>query len=130
MQIDPRKLGPTQMCRLLNSTPLGEVISERQLHRHRTRAGYRIGENKTVDLYRYVGWLVTERHALRSEVNTGSYDAMKEQARARNALLSLSGRDIGELPAVAKPDRKAQARAATLAALDAGPTLRAELVVI
>ena len=110
MQIDPRKLGPTQMCRLLNSTPLGEVISERQLHRHRTRAGYRIGENKTVDLYRYVGWLVTERHALRSEVNTG-YDAMKEQARFRNALLSQSGRDIGELPAVVNPQRKEQAAA-------------------
>jgi hypothetical protein len=33
--IDPRKLRPTELCRLLNATPLGEAISERQLHRHR-----------------------------------------------------------------------------------------------
>jgi hypothetical protein len=107
--IDPRNLGPTQMCRLLNSTPLGEVISERQLHRHRTRAGFRIGDDKKVDLYRYVGWLVAERHALRSEVGGSGYDALKEQARERNALLSRSGRDIGELPEVVDPGRKEQA---------------------
>ena len=29
------------LTRMLNSTPLGEVISERQLRRHRNRAGYR-----------------------------------------------------------------------------------------
>jgi hypothetical protein len=110
MAIDPRQLGPTQLCRLLNSTPLGEVISERQLHRHRTRAGFRIGDGRTVDLYRYLAWLVTQRHAEPAETGgpTG-YDALKEQARARNALLSLSGRDIGELPAVADPQRKAEA---------------------
>ena len=36
MAIDPRKLRPGELTRLLNSTPLGEVISERQLHRHRS----------------------------------------------------------------------------------------------
>ena len=41
-RIDPRSLKPSETCRLLNSTPLGEVINERQLHRHRTRAGFRI----------------------------------------------------------------------------------------
>ena len=50
MAIDPRKLRPSDLCRLLNSTPLGEVISERQLYRHRSRAGFRIGDGKTVDL--------------------------------------------------------------------------------
>ena len=110
MAIDPRQLGPTQLCRLLNSTPLGEVISERQLHRHRTRAGFRIGEGRTVDLFRYIGWLVAQRHAPKPDPEglTG-YDAMKEQARARNALLSLSGRDIGDLPTAINPERKQQA---------------------
>ena len=42
MAIDPRQLKPGELARLLNSTPLGEVISERQLHRHRTRAGFRV----------------------------------------------------------------------------------------
>ena len=110
MAIDPRQLGPTQLCRLLNSTPLGEVISERQLHRHRTRAGFRIGDGKHVDLFRYVAWLVAQRHAPKPQASGPSgYEAMKEQARARNALLSLSGRDIGELPAVVDPQRKQQA---------------------
>jgi len=108
--IDPRKLRPTQLVQLLNSTPLGEVISERQLHRHRSRAGLRIGDGKTVDLLRYTAWLVIERHKPKAEPEglTG-YEAMKERARARNAELSLSGRDIGELPAVVNAERKAQA---------------------
>src|SRR4051794_564023 len=110
MGIDARQLGPAQVCRLLNSTPLDEVINERQLHRHRTRAGFRIGDGKHIDLFRYIAWLVKERHAPKPESDgpTG-YDALKEQARARNALLSLSGRDIGELPAIVNPDRKALA---------------------
>ncbi len=41
---DPRKLRPAELCRLFNSTSLGEVISNRQLLRHRTRAGLRMGE--------------------------------------------------------------------------------------
>ncbi|HRQ75579.1 MAG TPA: phage terminase large subunit family protein [Phycisphaerales bacterium] len=110
MAIDPRKLKPSELCRLLNSTPLGEVISERQLHRHRTRAGYRIGDGRTVDLLRYAAWLASERHAPKAEPKdeglTG-YDAERERQRARAAALSHSGRDIGELPQVANSERKA-----------------------
>ncbi|HMQ16652.1 MAG TPA: phage terminase large subunit family protein, partial [Phycisphaerae bacterium] len=110
MAIDPRKLKPTEAVRLLNSTPLGEVLSERQLHRHRSRAGFRIGDDRTVDLLRYVAWLVLERHRPRPEPDglTG-YDAMKERAAQRNRELALLGRDIGELPPVVNPDRKARA---------------------
>ena len=110
MPIDPRKLKPTELVRLLNSTPLGEVISERQLHRHRSRAGFRIGDGRTVDLLRYVVWLVIERYRPRPEPEglTG-YEAMKDRARVRAEQLSLSGRDIGELPAIANADRKARA---------------------
>lgn len=67
MATDPRKLRPSELCRLLNSTPLGEVINERQLHRHRTRAGMRIGDARFVDLLRYVAWLIEVRHAPREE---------------------------------------------------------------
>ncbi len=57
MAIDPRNLRPGELCRLLNSTPLGTVINERQLYRHRNRAGYRLGDGNRVDLLRYVaGW--------------------------------------------------------------------------
>jgi hypothetical protein len=60
--IDPRKLRPGELCRLLNSTPLGEVINQGQLQRHRTRAGLRIGDARHVDLARYVAWLANVRH--------------------------------------------------------------------
>jgi hypothetical protein len=108
--IDPRKLRPSELVRLLHSTPLGEVVSERQLHRHRSRAGFRIGDGRTVDLARYVAWLVTERHRSRPQPEglTG-YAAHKDRARQRNLELSLSGRDIGERPAVVNAERKARA---------------------
>lgn len=55
-------LRPCDLTRLLNSTPLGEVISERQLHRHRERAEHRFVVNRQINLMAYVAWLVCERH--------------------------------------------------------------------
>ena len=109
MVLDPRKLRPSALCRLLNSTPLGEVISERQLYRHRQRAGNRIGDGKTVDLLRYCAWMHVVRHTPKPTSDVDPYERMKESARARNAALALAGRDIGELPAVENPDRKERA---------------------
>ena len=109
MALDPRQLRPTELVRLLNSTPLGEVISERQLLRHRSRAGFRIGDDRHVDLFRYVAWLVAVRHDPSPEPEGDPYDALKERARARSAALSLAGRDIGEIPAVVNPERRARA---------------------
>src|SRR5580765_980242 len=109
MQIDPKNLKPTELARLLNSTPLGTVIDDRQVYRHRMRAGFRIGDGKHVDLFRYVGWLVEIHNAPRPEPDADPYGTLKENARARNMALSLAGRDIGDLPAVANPERKAHA---------------------
>ena len=47
---DPRNLRPVDLARALNSTPLGEVTSERQLYRHRIRAGFRIGDGRHIDM--------------------------------------------------------------------------------
>jgi len=105
--IDVRHLRPSELCRLLNSA--GEVINERQLHRHRTRAGFRVGDATHIDLFRYVAWLVEVRHTPRPETDSDPYESLKERARARNAALSLAGRDIGELPVVVNPERKARA---------------------
>ncbi len=109
MPIDPRKLRPSELCRLLNSTPLGEVMSERQLYRHRQRAGNRIGDGKTVDLLRYCAWMHVVRHTPKPQSDVDPYERMKEAARARNAALAVAGRDIGELPAVENIERKAKA---------------------
>jgi hypothetical protein len=107
--IDPRHLKPSELCRLLNSTPLGEVISERQLYRHRQRAGFRIGDGKHVDLFRYVAWLVQVRHEPKPPPDVDPYEKVKQGARARNLAISLAGRDIGDLPEVANPPRRRQA---------------------
>lgn len=109
MAIDPRQLRPSMLTRMLNSTPLGEVITERTLRRHRNRAGYRIGDEKHVDLFRYAAWLVWLRHNPEPEKPTADYEAMKESARARNAELSAIGRNIGDIPDVVDPQRKGKA---------------------
>jgi hypothetical protein len=106
---DPRRLRPSELCRLLNSTPLGEVLSERQLHRHRTRAGNRVGDGRHIDLLRYVAWLVQTRHAPPRESEGDTYERLKDRARARNVALAIAGRDIGELPVVVDSDRKTRA---------------------
>lgn len=54
-------LRPSELTRMLNSTSLGTVISDRQLYRHRERAGFRIGERKKVDLFKYTAWLIAAR---------------------------------------------------------------------
>ena len=107
--IDVRKLRPVDVCRLLNSTPLGAVLDERRLYRHRSRAGFRIGDGRYIDLFRYAAWLVELRHTPRPEPPADPYAEFKDHARARNAAMSLAGRDIGELPAVVNLDRKARA---------------------
>ena len=110
MAIDPRNLKPFELARLLNSTPLGTVIDERLVHRHRTMAGYRIGDGKRVDLFRYVAWLFELRRTPKPLVDlTSEYKAVLERAAERNRMRSEAGRDIGELPAVVNPERKARA---------------------
>ncbi|GIX04924.1 MAG: hypothetical protein KatS3mg114_0793 [Planctomycetaceae bacterium] len=56
-------LRPTEVVRLLNSTQLGTVTSERQLYRDRQRAGFRIGDGRRIDLIRFVAWLAEQRHS-------------------------------------------------------------------
>lgn len=98
---------------MLNSTALGEVLTERQLRRDRMRAGLRLGD-RTVDLFAYVGWLAAQRHWIgkRADPEEGDpYEKVKEAARARAAKVSLAGRDIGEIPPVEDPQRRARALA-------------------
>lgn len=104
--INPRQLKPAVLARLLNSLGQGEVINERQLRRHRNRAGYTIGDAKTVDLFRYAAWLTLEYHKPKDEPAT--YEEIKRRQAERNAELVRAAQDIGEIPAVADPQRRAQ----------------------
>jgi hypothetical protein len=83
---DPRKLRPSELCRLLNSTPLGEVINQGQLRRHRTQAGLRIGDARHVDLVRYVAWLVQVRHSTKPEPASAAITDLAEAAQGAAAL--------------------------------------------
>src|SRR5579885_3384681 len=109
MPIDPRKLKPSDLCRLLNSTPLGMVLDERQLYRHRMRAGFRIGDGKHIDLVRYTAWLAHERHNPKPPPAVDPYSQHKDRTRAHGAALSVAGRDVGVLPPIADPARRLNA---------------------
>jgi len=106
---DLRKLGPAELCRLLNSTELGTVLTERRLTLQRNRAGLRVGSGRHIDLIKYVAWLVGERHAPRPATipMAQGYERVKEAARQRASEIAKSGRDIGELPTVADAERRA-----------------------
>ncbi|MBX7166856.1 MAG: hypothetical protein K1X74_11050 [Pirellulales bacterium] len=90
--IDPRKVRPGELCRVLNSTPLGEVIGEPALRRHRTRAGMRIGDARHVDLLRYVAWLVQQRHAPKAASPAASNPAIDLAEAAAGAAALGMGR--------------------------------------
>jgi hypothetical protein len=65
--LNPQELRPSELTRLLNSTYLGPVIDERQLYRHRMRAGFQIGDGRRIDLFRYVAWLFEQRQKQRTK---------------------------------------------------------------
>jgi len=109
--IDPRNVKPADLARLLNSTPLGTVIDERQLYRHRMQAGFRIGDGRRVDLLRYIAWLVERKHAPRPVRDPAAeYEALREAAAQHSRMRAEAGRDIGELPGVADPERRDTAK--------------------
>ena len=118
---DPRKLKPGELCRILNSTPLGPVIDDRRLRGHRTRGGLRIGEGSSIDLFRYAAWLAerfipadaagscaAERRDP-AAATLAQYRAKNDAERDRQASISRQGRDIGPPPPVADPKRRAKA---------------------
>jgi hypothetical protein len=109
MAADLSHMRQSELVRLLNSTPLGEVTSERQVYRDRERAGLRIGEKNRVNLFQYAAWLAWERHYPKASEPPQTYDEHKDRTARRGAELSAKGRDIGELPAVADPQRRLKA---------------------
>lgn len=64
MPLDPRALRPADLVRLLNSTPLGQAVRAYHVYDQRNRAGYRIGDGRTIDLLRYTAWLSEERRRM------------------------------------------------------------------
>lgn len=109
--VDLRRMRPSELARLCNSTPLGAVITERQLHRHRTRAGLRLGSGQEVDVFRYLAWLGDAVHRP-AEAPAKDYRQRIAENANRARLQSEAGRDIGELPAIVDPVRREAGRLA------------------
>jgi hypothetical protein len=108
-KIDPRKLRPADLLRLVNSAGRGSALTEFQLRRHRNQAGYTIGDARTVDLFRYAAWLTLEYFKPKTEPLT--YEEQKARQAERNAEAVRAAQDIGEIPAVVDPERKARCEA-------------------
>jgi len=99
---DIRRLTPAATVRLINSTPLGTVVSAATLKKHRDAAGLRIGDEKTVDLPRYAAWLVTELERVEAERSRSAeryVDARRRQAE-RNRAATKASQDIAPIPDV------------------------------
>ena len=111
MPLNPTKLKPIEIVRIVNTTPLMAVLNDRQLRRHRDRAGFRISDDggQTVNLFKYAAWLRSEL-MLRQSMTPLTYEEKKNAARNRNLALAMAGRDIGELPEVVNPERKKRCR--------------------
>ena len=111
MPMNPTKLKPIEIVRIVNTTPLNAVLNDRQLRRHRDRAGFRISDDggQTVNLFKYAAWLRSEL-MVRQSMTPLTYEEKKNAARNRNLALAMAGRDIGELPEVVNPERKKRAR--------------------
>ena len=95
------ELRPSQVCRLLNSTPLGQVISERQLYRHRKRAnGAFETAHKRIDLFRYAAWLreqVQARKPIRSRRGSGTLWRRPKRVPSRRAKTNVTLNTILDL---------------------------------
>ncbi|MBL9140287.1 MAG: phage terminase large subunit family protein, partial [Phycisphaerae bacterium] len=112
--INPRRLRPSDALRLLNSGPLGAVVDARRLRQHMDQAGYRIGDGRSIDLARYSGWMCAQRHlsprptSMESRTHNGEdYETHRQREQERQRELSKAGRDIGAIPPVANPERRA-----------------------
>ncbi|MDO5566571.1 MAG: hypothetical protein Q4G59_07935, partial [Planctomycetia bacterium] len=100
-------LKPVELMRMINTTKFGEVLSEPRLRRHRNRAGYTIGDDRTINLIAYTGWLVWQRY-YGEKKQPVDYEEKKRRMAERSADLVRAAQDIGELPEVVDPQRKAK----------------------
>ncbi|HSW50306.1 MAG TPA: terminase gpA endonuclease subunit, partial [Bryobacteraceae bacterium] len=114
MKIDPRQLRVADAVRLLNSTPLGEVVQPHVVYRHMNRAGLRIGDGRKIDLLRYAAWLFHSRQETAEPGWTeANYEKHKDAVNARSRADSQSSRDIaaeGWVHEPKVPDRKETCR--------------------
>ena len=112
MAINPSSMRPVEIGRLINATALGFVLSQARVYRDFNRVGFRIAasdNSRNINLLKYIAWIFDEKHTEPEErpSQARSYEDRRDAERARNAAQSIAGRDIGDLPDVVNPRRKA-----------------------
>ena len=110
MPINPSNMRVVDVARLLNSTSFGFVLAQARLYREFNRVGFRIGSSenpRNINLLKYIAWMFDRKHTLEETSGARSYEERRNAERDRQAEQSLAGRDIGPLPEVVNPGRKA-----------------------
>lgn len=110
MSINPSNMRVVDVARLLNSTSFGFVLAQARLYREFNRVGFRIGSSenpRNINLLKYIAWMFDRKHTPEETSGARSYEERRNAERDRQAEQSLAGRDIGPLPEVVNPDRKA-----------------------
>ena len=108
--INPSNMRVVDAARLLNSTSFGFVLAQARLYREFNRVGFRIGSSenpRNINLLKYIAWMFDRKHTPEETSGARSYEDRRNAERDRQAEQSLAGRDIGPLPEVVNPDRKA-----------------------
>lgn len=86
------------------------ALSEKRLYTHvRSANGEIIGKGGKIDDALYAVWLM-KRYKQRAAARAEAYEKQKALATARNAAAARAAQDIGELPSVVDPDRKARCK--------------------
>lgn len=110
MPINPSNIRVVDVARLLNSTSFGFVLAQARLYREFNRVGFRIGSSenpRNINLLKYIAWMFDRKHTPEETSGARSYEERRNAERDRQAEQSLAGRDIGPLPEVVNPGRKA-----------------------
>ncbi len=103
MPINPSNMRVVDVARLLNSTSFGFVLAQARLYREFNR----VGNPRNINLLKYIAWMFDRKHTPEETSGARSYEDRRNAERDRQAEQSLAGRDIGQLPEVVNPDRKA-----------------------
>lgn len=112
MKLDPRRLSPGQLCQLLNSSSLGQVVTSSQLARLRQQAGWRVGDGKKIDLLKWAAWCFQQVEAAppsESEVDNGAEargDRHRKRMAERSRKAHAAKAEIGPIPPPKDPERR------------------------
>ena len=104
MAIDPANLTQSELLQLVNSTPLGVVLTRPRLRRQMDAGALRFGDGSHIHLVRYARWLALELEKPRP-VKVDYVEARRRQAQ-KNRAATKASQDIFPIPEIADYPRR------------------------